>query len=146
MENIATSPPLECSGDDDVEAAHNIEEQIDKVLRNVVGLGDSERILDVTHDMEGSSGDADLSKIKWDAVVATSDLNNERLETILSPKIENSASESRSTDKSDDLENPSATQYKKQLDNGILNCLIGASMNRSCQLLMSLLCCVKRTF
>ena len=103
MENIDTSLPLERSGDDDVEAAHNIEEQIDKVLRNVtgtVGLGDSERALDVTHDAEDSSGDADLKTIKWDAVVATSDLDNEHLETILSPKIENAASESRSTDKS----------------------------------------------
>ena len=91
----------------------------------------------MTHDMEGSSGDPDLSKI-MDAVVATSDLNNERLETILSPKIENSASESRSTDKSDDLENRQQ-HSTKQLDNGILICLIEASMNRSCKLLMSLL-------
>ena len=86
-----------------------------------MGLGDGERALDVTHKTEDSSEDADLKTIKWDAVVATSDLDNEHLGTILSPKIENAASESRSTDKSNHLENPSATQYKKQLDNGILN-------------------------
>ena len=37
MENIDTSLPLERSGDDDVEAAHNIEEQIDKVLEEEIG-------------------------------------------------------------------------------------------------------------
>ena len=125
MENIDTPPPREFNGDgDDSEATHSIEEQIDKVLRNVTGevrLGIGERASNATHSGEDSSGDADLCTIKWDAVVATSDLNNEHLRKTPSPEIENPASASHSTDKSNEPENPAATQYKKQLDNDILN-------------------------